>query len=503
MAEIIVNVMIADGSGGAPFAGALRFGGGRILAVGPEVAAEPGDRVLDGGGKLLTPGLIDTHGHSDISAIAAPAATGKIAQGVATEVAGNCGLSPFPVTALNREHLTELYANYGVKLDWDDYAGYRRALAKSGTPLKIVSLCGHNTLRAAVAGYETRELAAAQLDAMCELLARELAAGAAGLSLGLIYTPGCFASPAEVERLLRVVAAADKIFSIHLRSEGNELLPALKETIGAAEAAGQRRIMISHFKTAGKPNWHKLDAALALIEAGRARGLEIFFDRYPYIESMTQLSVVAPREYAEMIDSALKTRLQDPAEFRKLVVALEQGGRDWTTVRLASSSDPLFSRYAGRIVTEIAAELGRTPPELVAEVLRADAPGANGAFRGMSEANMIRILGSELCCCGTDESARPTSLELGRSHPRGFGAFPEFFRHLRAAGLPVGEIVRKCTALPAEIFRLADRGRLRPGLAADLALIDLEKFRSDASFEHPHRPAAGVELWIDGVPVAR
>ncbi len=491
------NILIADGSGETPYAGELLVRHDRIEDVGPSVAHSGENSVVDGGGMTLAPGWIDAHGHSDISLLASPAAFGKISQGITTEICGNCGLSAFPLNENNREHLQELYAQYRINLDWGNGKSYADRLP-AGT-LRLVPLCGHNTLRAAVAGYSTRKLSPQQLDKMCQLLDHELSGGAAGLSSGLLYTPGCFADQEEIIRLLEVVARHNKIYALHLRSEGNQLLESLKGTSDAALAAGLKRLLISHFKTAGPANFHKLDAALEWFEQTRQKGIQVWCDRYPWCESQTQLSIIVPEKFGILDDSSLKDLLQAPERRAELTALLRDSGRDWCKVRLVWTQALEFQQFAGQSLDSIASTCALRPEELAVRLLQQDAAGCSAAFRGMSPDNLNRILLQEFCCGGTDESARPEDYSIGRSHPRGFGTMPRLFRMLRELGLSTGAAVRRISGLPADIFQLTDRGRLTPGKLADLVLFDPENYDTCADFSSPHLPAQGVAgVWIGG-----
>ena len=491
------NVSIADGSGQAPYPGELQVCHARIEEAGPRVSHLREDAVIDGKGLTLAPGWIDAHGHSDLSLPASPDAFGKISQGITTEICGNCGLSAFPLNENNRDHLQKLYAQYRIPLTWSDGRSYQQQLPPD--TLRLVPLCGHNTLRAAVAGYETRKLSPGQLDAMCRLLDAELSAGAAGLSSGLLYTPGCFADQEEIIRLLEITARHHKVYALHLRSEGNQLLESLEETSEAALAAGLNRLLISHFKTAGPANFAKLDAALAWFERTRQQGIQVWCDRYPWCESQTQLSIIVPDKFGIFNDTALKKLLQQPDRRAELAETLRQSGRNWQNVRLVWTQAEHYQTFAGKSFAEIAGLTGLDPAELAVSILQQDAPGCSAAFSGMSPDNLTRILQQDYCCCGTDESARPADYSIGRSHPRGFGAMPRFFRLLRKMGIPTGEAVRRMSGLPAEIFQLHDRGKLEYGRLADLVLFDPETFDTAADFSTPHTPAQGIAgVWIGG-----
>lgn len=480
----IDSAVVYDGTGAPPVRGSLVLENGCVAEILPEGAPRPAaDRTIDAGGRNLTPAFIDCHGHSDLSLAAAPEGAGKTAQGFAVEISGNCGLSAFPLTERNRPHLQTLWKQYGIELDWSTGREYRARISAAAPALELVSLVGHNTLRAAVAGYGTGPLDAGQRRAECALLRRELAEGAAGLSLGLLYIPGIHADRAELEALFRETAAAGKPVAAHLRSEGNQLTEALAEMFDLARVSGLKQFHISHFKTSGPANWGKLDAAFEQIARARDAGLRVSFDRYPYLESMTQLSVVSP---FATDDTALAEQLAAPERFAAFVAALEAAGRDWNAVRLASGPGG-FARFSGWKFPEIGRTLGLTPARAAAEILRLDPCGATAAFSGMCAENMRRIFADPWCAVGTDESARPESFRFGSSHPRGFGTVPEFLK----LPLPTAEKVRRLTGLPAEIFDLPD-ATLRPGSRPRRLLLWTQP-ECAADFVNPHRLCRGFE----------
>jgi len=494
------NLWLADGTGGPLRKCRVLTDGGTIAAVEPDLSNSAADRSEDLGGRILAPGFLDVHGHSDLALAARPEAFGKVTQGITTELMGNCGLSAFPLTNRNREHLQELWAQYGVALGWSSFAEWSAMLGAKHPAIRFGALVGHNTLRAAVAGYEGETLTKRQLDEMKTLLERELAAGALGLSSGLLYVPGKFAPPGELVELLRVVARHDKIYATHLRSEGGELLEALAETVAAARDAGLKKLHISHFKTAGAVNWGKLAAALELLEAARRAGVRVTVDRYPYTESMTQLSVILPGKAGDLDDSSLARLLANTEERERITaeLAAARNAGYWETVRLISTRAGAFRNAAGKTVAALAGERKLEPAALVTELLAADATGTTAAFRGMSEENMGRILALPFCMMGSDENARPADDSIGRGHPRAFGGAARFLRLRLNAGSSIEAAVRQMTGLAAETFRLDDRGKIAPGLAADLAAFDPDEIDGTTDYANPHTPARGVLFTLKG-----
>ncbi len=496
---IIKGALVYDGSGAAPRVGDVHVSGSCVKACGERLQRPQGAEVVDASGLSLSPGFIDVHGHSDVSLLAAPEATGKLSQGVTTEVAGNCGLSVFPATTPEvREHFADIYRQYPVKFTWDGIDGYVKELERRRPAINLASLCGHNTLRACVCGYKDSPCGPKELDAMAKLLSGTLSGGAAGLSTGLLYVPGKFSKMEELKALSKELAPAGKIHATHLRSEGARLLEAIDEAVQVS-FAGSKRLHVSHFKTAGRENWAKLDAAIEALDSARAAGLEVTADRYPYIYSKTNLSVVLPAPYSDMDDASISKALCDFKALEALAASLDDSGRDWQMVLLASTSSEFARPFCGLSIADISARLDISPGHVCAIMMRDDASGTDAAFGGMSQFNLQRILALPWVACGSDESARPASYSIGRSHPRGFGSFPRFLNNI-AGSLGMAEALRRATSLPASIFRIPKRGLIAPGNFADLVLFDERRLKDEASFAHPHRVASGiVRVWVSGV----
>ena len=477
--------------------GALLLEDDKIIAVEREITGSAcADKVITFKDEIIAPGFIDAHGHSDISALAAADCFSKISQGITAEITGNCGLSPFPVTPANREHLNGLYSNYGIELDWNDHASYSREITRRAPALRLYPLCGHNTLRAAVAGYEPRELSAQELQQMCALLERELRSGASGLSTGLLYVPGCFAHEDELLALMKVLAAQNKVFTTHLRSEGNTLLESLEEILSLAVKAELHKVEISHFKTAGKDNFHKLDAALELMESYRRRGVDVRFDRYPYIESQTMLSVALGEAYSAYGDKELTALLQNQQEYGRALDHLRSLRDDayWQRVILAGTSHDRYRKYSGEKICDIPG----TPAEIVMEILQQSAPDATLAAISMSPENMQTILRHPLCCFGSDGNALPPDLRFGRPHPRSFGGAAKMVRILLENDIPLPEVCWKLSGAAAEFFALDRCGALKCGNYADITVFSPEEIDSRATFRDPALPAKGIVLTVTG-----
>ena len=500
---VITNARIIDGSGKtAPFTGEVVVSGEKILYAGKKERADHYRNLplFDAEGMTLAPGFIDTHTHSDMSLFAAPEAESCITQGVTTQIAGNCGLSPFPVlTEEVREHLEHLYSKYDKKISWKDFSSYASELEKSMPATNLLSLCGHNTLKANICSYRGKECTKEEVQKMCELLSGTLLQGAAGLSTGLLYVPGNSSGTEELLMLMDVLKKYDLPYATHLRSEGASLCEAVKEAVFLAEN-GSRKLHISHLKTAKETNWHKLPQVFALMEEGRKKGIQISCDRYPWTFSATSLSVILPGIYQDMTDAAIEKKLADDEnECRILAEKLDENISHWQRILLADTEKEEWKKFCGKDFVFTGNALGLTPGQAVMKILAEDASCAMGAFGGMSEKNLAEILKQDFTCCGSDETSRPFLSSIGRSHPRGFGSFPRFFNQLRSMNIPEEEIIFRFTGLPSRIFSLHERGLIRAGFYADMVLFDPEKFSSEADFTHPHVPAEGVKaVFVNG-----
>ena len=487
------NLWLADGGNGPLRKSELLISDqGVVCAVGKEHIGCSAGKVIDLENCIAAPGFIDVHGHSDLSIAAYPQASARVSQGVTCEVAGNCGLSAYPVTEKNTDHLQKLYARYHVDFSWQDHSEYS-AFIRSRDPLcDLETLTGHNTLRAAVSGYGSGELTDEELALACSLLDEALVSGSCGLSLGLLYVPGKFASERELLALFSTVAGRGKTVSCHLRSEGKMLCESISEMLRLSRMSGLKKFHISHFKTAGRDNFSKLDEAFRLIDEAKSYGVSVTFDRYPYTQSMTQLSLVLPDEWSDVDDVTITRRLQDNATAQKLLDELHtlRDEKYWQSVLLVNTAHP---RFAGRRGVPLSA-LGNDPAQEVLEILRYDSPSATAAFSGMSEKNMLKIICDPRCMPGSDGTALAPDGSLGVDHPRSYGASAKFIRLLLDNNVPVGECVYRASGLAASRFDLAGRGKIAPGAAADITVFDPDEIDGNASFADPFATASGIKL---------
>ena len=495
---IIRNALICDGTGSEPFRGDLRFEHGTISEIGTNLSGDL--PVYSAENLILSPGFIDIHAHSDLSLAVEPSAFGKISQGITTEISGNCGLSPFPILSDKvKKHLEKTYRKYNIPITWTDYDGYISAIEQRKPAVNFASFCGYNTLRANFTGYESTPFPVEKIEKMRDLLSKILEQGAVGLSTGLLYVPGNFATTEELQLAASALKGTGKPISTHLRSEGDKLIEAVQEAIMIAQAA-DNRLQISHLKTALPRNWHKITELLQTIRTARNNGNVIHADRYPYTHAQTSLSVVLPPPWDVMTDAAIMEDLNKyPEKQQLLTAALKKNPPAWERIILCSTAYKPAAEFCGESYLKICEFLQITPEELCTKMMVADAPGTMAAFGGLSQDNLNMILAEPYVCCGSDETARPEDDSLGISHPRGFGSFPRFYRMV-AEEKGIAEAIRKMTSLPAEICNLSDRGLLKPGYSADMVLFHPNEFKDNATFKDPHAKASGIRsVFVNGV----
>ncbi len=506
---LIKNAKIVDGSLKQAYAGDIGIAGDKIQEIGDLSGREAHD-VLDAQGAIACPGFIDVHSHSDFSCLALGSSDSKVFQGVTTEVIGNCGLSSAPLAGACKEHLTDSYGNLGFDLDWSDLAEYRHKAESGGISVNLVPLIGHGNIRACIMGYEDRNPTAQELNAMKALLKKMLEQGAYGMSTGLIYPPGIFSTTEELIALGKVLEEHQGIYASHMRSEGDRLLESIEETLTIGRQCGVP-VQISHLKTAGTRNWHKLEKALALIADARAAGVEVHVDRYPYTAASTDLDSIFPSwAFAGGNEKEIQ-RLQDPAtlaRIRKEVMDAHPDAEYWQRVMVASVETERNRCWEGKTIAQIAEARQSHPFEALTQLLLEERLKVQAIFFSMSEDNLKEILKQPYTMIGSDSSSRAASgkMSAGKPHPRSYGTFPrvlaKFVQQERTISLE--DAVHKMTLLPARSFRLPNRGLLAAGMIADIVLLDGGTVKDTADFQNPHQYPEGISwVFVNGAAVVR
>ncbi|MGW5666856.1 N-acyl-D-amino-acid deacylase family protein [Micromonospora sp. NPDC003776] len=502
---LITGGNVVDGTGQPARPGDVGVREGRLVLLPPgsrTAAAE----VIDAAGLVVAPGFIDVHTHSDLLAgddeQREVLRWAPLLQGVTTEICGNCGISPFPVPPDRVGPVGELIAaTFGPPAS--AYASFAEFADAQGAARRnhLAALVGHGTLRAAVVGFGQRRATPAEIQRMCELLDEALAAGAAGLSTGLIYSPGVNAGTDEVIALARVAAAHGKPYVTHLRDEMSQVESALEEAIEIATAAGSA-LQVSHHKTAGRCSWGATVRTLARLERARADGLDVTCDVYPYTAGSTALHAMLPPWLIADGVPAMLTAATDPAVRDRirhdLVAGLPGwentvGNGGWDLIRVASA--PNNPDAQGHTIADLATARGVDPVDYACDLLVAEHSDVTILSHSMHEDDVRRVLASPLtmiCSDGVPKGGRP--------HPRWAGSFARVLGHyVRDVGLlDLAEAVHKMTGMPARRFGLRDRGLLADGYAADLVVFDPQRVADGATYDDPLTPPRGVRCVMVG-----
>ena len=518
---IIKNGLIVDGTGKPAFPGDVVVEGDRIVDIIKPQKQNSKAATIDASGCIVSPGFIDAHSHSDAYLVLEPDAPSKISQGVTTEINGQCGGSVAPRYGEARLS-SDWAALLGERLTWRSLAEYRTVLEAAKPAINTIQFVGHNTLRSSVVGYAGRAATPDELKEMQRLLTESLDAGGWGLTTGLIYQPGKYSTPEEVIALAKVAAERGGFYATHMRSEGDRILEAIDEVIDLVKATGIRA-EISHLKTSGKRNWHKIDAVLEKIENAIGDGLLLGSDRYPFCAAGTDLDIVLPDWAQEGAAPAEMARLADPATRAKIVAEINASDRDWSTVMIGGTWHESTKPLSGKTVAEILGlrcamgdivgphlvgapprgDRGRVgdaslPGELICRILELDGCKTGAFFFGMSEENLDKILSRPWIVPGSDASLRAPWGPLGADHPhpRAYGTMPEFYRRVRALGVSREEAIARMTSVPARRFGIAHRGVIEKGAFADLAIWKEDEFASKATYVEPHQFSAGMKTVI-------
>jgi N-acyl-D-amino-acid deacylase len=499
---VITDALVYDGQGGRPLVADIGVVAETIQTVG-KAKKSRGKLVIEGKGLAVSPGFIDVHDHTDISLIINPKAESVIHQGITTLVSGNCGGSAFPVPdSIFEEEKENAKTIYGLDLTWRDMAGFFSRLEEKGIALNYSTLVGHGAVRGAVMGFNDRPPSPEELERMKSLVEEHMRAGAFGLSSGLEYTPGSFARPAELTELCRVVARFKGTYATHMRDEDEGILESLDECIAAARDSGVR-LQIAHLKVGGHRNWPKVDAALAKIDQARQQGVDLFCDRYPYIAGSTGLSSYFPLWAREGKTEDFLRRLQDPAldaKLRSYLATHEDRLGSWDKVLISDVVLEKNRHLQGKNILEAARQMGKQPYDFMRDLLIEEKTMVGMISFYGNEDVLKKILAHPLVGVGCDGSAvAPYGvLSAGKPHPRNYGTFPRALgKYVREEKLmPLEEMIKKITAIPASRFGFEKRGRLEPGYYADLVVFDPDKIADRATWVDPHQYPVGVEYVI-------
>ena len=504
---IIRGASVIDGTGAPGRVVDVGVTGDRITAVGTVPADAPTARTIAAAGRVLTPGFIDLHTHSDLTLLADGLGESKLLQGVTTEVTGNCSFAPFPIEParidLHTEHLATINFDHnesGSTPHWTDFDGYADALADAGLGINVAPLAGHGTLRVAALGLDERPATPEELDRMRRDLATQLDQGAWGMSTGLTLVPSAYGSLDEVIALAEVLADRGALYATHGRSSGTDLGPGgIEEAIAVGRASGVS-VQQSHMAINHPDQWGSGPEQLALLDAAREEGIDIFHDVYPYIASSSALTQYLPPWLQAGGIGEMRNRLADPSTRSRAIADMHNGwfsGIPWLWDRFMVSAAP-DGYGVTRTLEDLAAESGTDPYELTLQLCEKYGNEIHVVLFYRVEEDVEAFLAHPLATVASDGNAMPLVGHGFSHHPRSFGTFPRVLgRYVRERGtLPLVEAIHKMSGEPARRLGLSDRGVIAEGRHADLVLFDPATVTDRAEFGRAPEAPLGIHVVV-------
>jgi len=510
---LFTNARVVDGTGAPWFCADVGVRGGKIAAVG-RLAGAPSKRTIDASGLVVAPGFIDLLGQSEYNVLVDPRAASKVTQGITTEVTGE-GDSIAPIDEKAIAENEDIYRKYGVRPDWRTLEQYFASLERRGTAINLGTFIGSGSVRAMVVGRENRPATPEELRRMEALVDQAMREGALGVSSSLQYIPNIYSQTSELVALAKVAARYGGAYFTHQRSESGRLTASLDEVFTIAREA-KIRTQIWHLKTAYKPNFGRMPEILKSIEDARAAGLDVAANQYPWNRASNGLDACLPPWVREGGREALLKRLADPATRERVKADMAREATDWENQYLGSGGaegimvaevlDPKLKAYEGKTIASIASAENKDPRDAVIDIVLADRANAGCIIAIMDERDVRAALAHPLVSFGTDSPAKATDGPLSHetSHPRGWGSAARILGYYvrEEKVLRLEEAIRKMTSFAAEAAGLPDRGLVKPGFAADLAVFDPATVRAVATFESPNHYSEGFHyVAVNGVLV--
>jgi dihydroorotase/N-acyl-D-amino-acid deacylase len=491
---IVAGGRVVDGTGAPWFRADVGVRGDRIVAVGNLEKASAKRRV-DAGGKYVAPGFIDMLGQSELNLLVDNRVESKIRQGITTEITGE-GSSAAPMSPVWIAEAKPWLDKYRLTIDWKDLDGYWRRLRKARPTVNLATYVGAAQVRGVVLGLGEAQPDAAQLTRMQQEVETAMRQGAVGVSTGLIYPPGSYATTAELVALAKAAGRNGGLYASHIRGEDDVVMQALEEAITIGKEA-QVPVEIWHLKTSLRKNWGRMKEVVARIERARAEGVDIAANIYPYVAASNGLVATVPGWAQAGGADAMLQRFHDPETRARIVrevkVALEREPPG--DILLASCVNPDVKKYMGRRLDDVAKEMGKPPEEALLALVEADRAQGWVVRFWMSEDDVRLAMRQPWVSFVTDNPGQATDGPFAEdlAHPRAFGGMARVLgRYVRDEHvLTLEDAVRKMTSLPARRIRLLDRGIVRPGMAADLVVFDLDRVRDLATFEKPLQYSEG------------
>lgn len=501
---IIQNGQIVNGSGEPSYVGDLAINADTIAAIG-DLGRATADTVIDAEGMAVAPGFINMLSWANVTLLHDGRSMSDIYQGVTLEVMGE-GSSMGPLNESMKQEMQEEQGEITFDVAWTTLGEYLDHLVQKGVSTNVASFVGNGTLRQHVIGYENRAATQEEIEKMKQLVRQAMEEGAVGLSSSLLYAPSGSADTEELIELAKVAAEYDGMYISHIRDEGAELLESLEELIEIARQADIRS-EVYHLKASAEKNWHKMDAAIQMIEDARDEGLHVTADMYNYPASSTGLHVQLPDWVREGGVAATIERLSNP-DLRPRILNDIEFTHTPDKIMLVGFRNPELRKYQGRYLSDVSEELGKRPEETMMDLIVEDDSRIQVVYFSMSEENLRKKVSQPwMSFCSDAGSFAPEGVFLNyHTHPRAYGSFARLLaKYVREEQvISLEEAIRKLTSLPASNMKIEERGLLQPGYFADIVVFDSETIQDNATFQEPHQLATGVHhVWVNGEQVLK
>lgn len=500
---VIKNGHVIDGSGKSEFLADVGITNGKIVEIG-NLSSADAIVLIDGSGLKVTPGFIDIHSHTDTDLILNPKAESKIRQGVTTEVTGQDGFSWGPLGGPDIDRtLKNFKEEYGEEINWRTLGEFLNDFSSRKFSLNLASMLGLGTIREFVVGYDDRAPSSDEMNKMKIEVVKAVQEGAFGISTGLEYTPGSFASTDELIELCKAAPISSRLYATHMRNEDNTVLEAVDEAIRIARESSSR-LLISHLKVSGKSNWHKADAVLEKIDKAIKDGIEVHADRYTYVAYHTGLDALFPLWAREGGTEKFIERLGEKDLLKKMKEHAEKKvsnlDGEWDGVLISSVGKEEFKDYQGSTIKRIADESGRDYFDTAVKIILDSENRTMMMGFGMEENSTEKILAHPNVMISSDAGSHAPYPPMNKSiaHPRAYGTFPraiaKYVRERKICSLE--EMIKKMTSMPADKLGFNDRGKIEKGKAADVVIFDNNKIQDNAAFTEPHQYPDGIPYVI-------
>ncbi len=512
---LIKNGTIADGSGNKTYIGDIGINADTIAAIG-NLKNDKGNQEIDATGLVIAPGFINMLSWATESLIADGKSQSDIRQGVTLEVFGE-GWSMGPLTESVKKQQQESQGDLKYDIEWNTLGEYLEFLTKRGVSTNVASFIGATTVRINTIGFEDRAPTDDELTTMKNMVKVAMEEGALGVGSSLIYAPAFYSSTEELIELCKVASEYDGMYISHMRSEGNRLLESMDELIRIANEANIRA-EIYHLKMSGKENWNKFDDIVKKIDSARAAGLHITTDMYTYIAGATGLDASMPPWVQEGGYEKWAERLKDPEIRKRVYKEMTTPTDEWENLMYAAGTpenlllvgfkNDSLRHYTGKTLAEVAKIRNKTPEETAMDLVIEDGSRVGTVYFLMSEDNVKKQIALPYMSFGSDAgSIAPKGLFLNSNpHPRAYGNFARVLgKYVRDENvISLEEAVRKLTSLPASNLKIKNRGALKSGYFADLAIFDPKTIQDHATFAKPHQFSTGmVHVFVNGKQVLK